>query len=763
MRLLISIYILLFFLQIALLPAFGSEQKNQSILKSTILKSISTEEHENFTRIMFEFQNAVKFKNPEIEDNGKFSMLFFDSSTDLKPLTVYETDSLKKVQSVEFIKNNSNLTANIKLTFPHFMIKAVSLSEPYSVVVDAYRLTASMKDSAILKSVSTEEHESFTRIMFEFQNAVKFKDPEIEGDGKFSVLFFDSSTDLQPLTVYGTDLPEKVQSVEFIKNNSNLTANVKLAFPHFMIKTFPLSDPDCVVVDAYRLTASMNGSVPNTSSEGDTVSFLLTSIDVSGNTLLSSMEINNIVKPYTGQNKTAEDVEKARSVLEKYYHQKGYPTALVNIPEQSVEDGNVRLEVIESKIRQVRVAGNRYFTLENLFKEMPVFRPGEILYLPKVKEQLARVNRNPDLKVAPILIPGKELGTIDVELRVKDKLPLHGSLEVNNRSTHSTSSLRLNGMLRYDNLWQKEHSILFQFQTSPKDTDEVKLFTGSYSLPAPWNDDQMLILYTLYSDSDTAVAGDISVLGKGKIFGGQWIIPLPAVESYFHNMIVGLDYKDFEDKVADDFETPIKYFPLHAAYYGVLPDISGQTRFNFGVNLNLRQTGSDMTEFQEKRYGSKNNFFYATMGMERFQKLLWGINLWLMADGQLAGQPLISNEQYIAGGISSVRGYKENEAAGDDALHFSSELRGPDIGYLANVGKWFGLTPYLFYDYAALRIQDPLPLENENITLMGGGAGARGYFFKRLEYQFDIGVALEDTEDTEAGDCLSQFFFKFKF
>ncbi len=758
MRLLISIYTFLFVLQIAALPAFGSEQKNQYILKS-----VRTEEHEKFTRIIFEFQNAVKFREPEIEGDGKFSVLFFDGSTDIQPLTVYETDSLKKVQSVELIEDNSNLTANVRLTFPHFMIKAFPLPDSDCVVVDAYRLIPSTKDSACLKSVRTEEHEKFTRIMFEFQNAVKFRAPEIEGDGKFSVLFFDGSTDIQPLTLYETGSSKTVQSVELIEDSSNLTANVKLTFPHFMIKAVSLSDSDCVVVDAYRLTPSASGSVPNASSEGDTVSFMITSIDVSGNTLLSSMEIDDILKQFTGRNKIAEDVEKARSVLEKYYHQKGYPTVMVNIPEQSVEDGSVRLEVIESKINQVRVAGNRYFTLENLFKDMPAFRPGEILYLPEVKEQLARVNRNTDLKVAPILIPGKKPGTIDVELRVKDKLPLHGSLELNNRSTHTTSSLRLNGMIRYDNLWQKKHSILFQFQTAPKDTDEVELFTASYSLPTPWNDNQMLILYALYSDSDTATAGDTSVVGKGKLFGLQWMIPLPSLESYFHNMVVGLDYKDFEDKIADDFETPVKYFPIHAGYYGVLPDFSGQTRFNFGTNMNIRQIGSDMTEFQEKRFGAKNNFFYATMGMERFQKLPWGMNVWLMADGQLASQPLISNEQYIAGGISSVRGYKENEAAGDDAFHFSSELRGPDIGRIANIGKRFTLTPYLFYEYAALHIQDPLPMELENITLKGAGAGARGYLCNHLEYQFDLGVALEDTEDTEAGDCLSHFFFKFKF
>ena len=53
-----------------------------------------------------------------------------------------------------------------------------------------------------------------------------------------------------------------------------------------------------------------------------------------------------------------------------------------------------------------------------------------------------RLNRNPDFKVSPVLSPAREIGLVDVELKVKDEFPLHGSLEVNNRGTHETSELR---------------------------------------------------------------------------------------------------------------------------------------------------------------------------------------------------------------------------------------------------------------------------------------------------------------------------------
>jgi hypothetical protein len=139
---LIHIALLVFFF-FFLHNGFGfCEQKNRSILTT-----VRTGEHENFTRIVFEFQNAVRFKDPKIKDKGKFSLLFLDSATNLPPLTVYWTDSAHKVRSVEFIKNKSDLTANITLTFPYFMLKTFSISSPGRVVVDAYKLFALSKDS----------------------------------------------------------------------------------------------------------------------------------------------------------------------------------------------------------------------------------------------------------------------------------------------------------------------------------------------------------------------------------------------------------------------------------------------------------------------------------------------------------------------------------------------------------------------------------------------------------------------------------------
>lgn len=502
---------------------------------------------------------------------------------------------------------------------------------------------------------------------------------------------------------------------------------------------------------------------------GDGVTFPIKEFDIIGSTLIDDASLQRVLKPFVGAKRTADDVEKARKALESHFHGKGYPAVLVNIPEQVVEDGTIRLEVIESKIRRVRVVGNRYFTMEKILSQLPSIRPGAILYLPDVQEELAVANRSPDLKVAPLLMPGKELGTIDVELRVKDKLPLHGDVELNNRASHDTTHLRLNTSLRYDNLWQREHSLTLQYQTSPVNTNQVQAIAGSYVLPSPLNDDHVLAIYGLSSESDTALVQGFSVVGNGYVIGFRNVIPLAPIDRFTHNITLGVDYKNFEEELAFDegdqevVSTPITYWPFTIGYGAALSDGWGMTRFDTSINFVLREVASDTGQFEDKRFKSRGNYVYWTAGLERHQKAPWQSTLFTRVEGQLADQPLVANEQFVAGGMKSVRGYKESEASGDNAIRGTVELRTPDLEGALGVWKPFDVSLFGFYDFAALYINDPLPTEDENSFIAGTGAGLRGRVTDYLTYELVWGYALEETDRTKRGDNLWYFEVKLIF
>ena len=324
----------------------------------------------------------------------------------------------------------------------------------------------------------------------------------------------------------------------------------------------------------------------------------------------------------------------------------------------------------------------------------------------------------------------------------------------------------MNGMIRYDNLWQKEHSITLQYQMSPQKANEVEAVSGSYILPAPWEEDHQWVLYGIWSNSDTAFGDDFKMVGKGNIFGTRYVIPLPPYKLYSHNITLGLDYKSFESNLnmtgsGTEINTPVTYMPLSFLYSSVLQDEwGGMTQLSIGLNLSFRGLASDQSEFDKMSYKGRANYVYGTASIQRNQKLPLGMGLLIKVDGQAADQSLIANEQYIAGGMESVRGYKESEAAGDNAVHSKMEISFPDPFEKLGVGKQLQTIPYLFYDIALLSVKDPAPTQERSFRLEGAGAGLRGSLTKYLEYELDWAVALNGTDRIQKNDNL--FYFKIK-
>ena len=124
--------------------------------QAATLKDVRTGKHEKFTRIVFEFQNNILFESPEIKGKGNFSVVFLDSSTTLPRLTLFKTGPIQLVHSIEFVRQKSNLMANVRLSFPYFILKAFSLSGPNRIVVDAYPVSSASEKSEQKESLPEE-------------------------------------------------------------------------------------------------------------------------------------------------------------------------------------------------------------------------------------------------------------------------------------------------------------------------------------------------------------------------------------------------------------------------------------------------------------------------------------------------------------------------------------------------------------------------------------------------------------------------------
>ena len=114
--------------------------------------------------------------------------------------------------------------------------------------------------------------------------------------------------------------------------------------------------------------------------------FTIKGFVIEGTVLFSNEELQTVVKSFTGRNRTAADVEGARDALERFFHERGYPAMLVNIPEQSSSNRVFRLVVIENRIGNVLVSGNNHVSTRKLLREMPSVMPGSVLSLPELQK-----------------------------------------------------------------------------------------------------------------------------------------------------------------------------------------------------------------------------------------------------------------------------------------------------------------------------------------------------------------------------------------
>ncbi len=190
--------------------------------------------------------------------------------------------------------------------------------------------------------------------------------------------------------------------------------------------------------------------------------------EVLGNSLLSPEFVDSVLTNAIGPEVSLPQIQKALGELQLAYRERGYATVSVGLPQQQLTNAVVKVQVTEGLLVDVQVTGNRRFSSNNVMRALPSLRTNEVLNSRVFQQELDVANQNRDRQIYPMLGPGPEPGTSSLTLRVKDRLPLHGRLDVNNYSTPGTPEWRINTSAQYNNLWQLEHQVGVSYGFSPQ-------------------------------------------------------------------------------------------------------------------------------------------------------------------------------------------------------------------------------------------------------------------------------------------------------
>jgi hemolysin activation/secretion protein len=484
--------------------------------------------------------------------------------------------------------------------------------------------------------------------------------------------------------------------------------------------------------------------------------FDIKSYRVEGNTLISATGLESILSPFTGKGRDFGTVQEALDALEQAYRDHGFSMVAVSLPEQELESGVVLLKVNENRLGKINIEGNRYFDLANIRRSLPALNQGEAPNLNAVSRSLKIANENPAKKISMQLLNSDNENEIDANITVKDESPWKIGFTADNTGEKQTGTLRTGALLQHANVFNRDHLLTLQYITSPEKVDHVSIYSLGYRVPL-YSLGSSIDLIGAYSNVDSgtisAANSSMDVSGKGSILGVRYNQNLIRIGNYEHKLILGLDYRAYENNVdflGNQLGNNVTVHPVSLTYAGTLT-MDNKVTAGFSLmgiqNLAGRWDGRDDREnFESARTGAPRGYNIFRYGANLSYVLGADWQARMLVNGQYANDPLVPGEQYGIGGANTVRGFSEREFSNDQGYSGNVEIYTPDLSRL------FGVTAFqsrllMFYDRGYVSRKDPMPGDTVSTQIAGMGSGLRITDGKRFSLSIDCGFVVDPPDE----------------
>ncbi|MDC8759100.1 ShlB/FhaC/HecB family hemolysin secretion/activation protein [Janthinobacterium fluminis] len=482
--------------------------------------------------------------------------------------------------------------------------------------------------------------------------------------------------------------------------------------------------------------------------EGAVLRFDISRFDVGGNTLLEPELVERTLAPFAGRARDFGDIQRALEALEALFHARGYSVVRIELPEQELNGGVVRLRVVQTSIGRVAVAGNRYFDTANVRRALPGLVEGRTPNLAAVSKSLKLANENPARKITLKLQGGEADDAVDAMLEVADEPVWKGSLNLDNTGGRESGKTHAAVVLQHANLWGRDHVLSLQYTTSVEHPSRVSVYGVGYHVPLYARGDS-LDLFASHSnvDSGTVAAGifDLAVSGKGSVAGLRYNQQFARVGNYEPRLVYGFDYKAYQNSVqlqslGLQLGRDVTVHPLSVGYLGSWTLAAGEASLGLTLLHNISGGAHGrQRDFTAARAGARADYSVLRLGAS-LSRVLDGDWQWrAIVNGQYTPHALVAGEQFGAGGAASVRGFAERAIADDSGLGVNLELYTPN--WCAAGTRW-QCRALAFYDAAHVRRNDALPGEPGSASIGSAGLGLRVLYGNNLNVQLDYGHVL---------------------
>jgi hemolysin activation/secretion protein len=476
------------------------------------------------------------------------------------------------------------------------------------------------------------------------------------------------------------------------------------------------------------------------------ISFLVTAFEISGNTVITTQDLQAKLKPLVGKKLTLEQLRSAADELANYYRSNGYLVARAILPPQQVTNGVVKIEIVEGRRDKINFKSigdpivNSGVQVEFVSKAIP---DNAVISEAALERALMLIGDTPGVSnVQSSLEPGSRIGTSDLNIVTTAGPRFFGSVDADNFGGRYSGSNRVGTTLGLNSLSGIGDQLTLRAQT-----------TGTNSMQQGSQTNYARIAYQIPVGSDGLKVGvayaamryQLGLNYQGTATNGlantaSIFTAYPFVRSRNFNLYGQAGYDNIS-MVNNSFGFQLSQLTVNQGTVG----FSGNSRDSslggglnsFGAVITYGNTGSS-----NAGYVAVDNLTAQTLGsfsrynfnFSRLQAIDSGMHFVLNTSAQVATQNLNSSQLFMLGGPSGVRAYPVGQAAGSQGLLVQLELHKQLLAASSPIGS---LTSFVFYDYGAVELfkntwsnwSSPNPSTGQSLdnrtSLQGAGLGFR--------------------------------------
>ena len=421
------------------------------------------------------------------------------------------------------------------------------------------------------------------------------------------------------------------------------------------------------------------------------VKILVSSFQLSGNTLISTEELQTVISSYLGLRLSFSQIQNAVRDISNYYRTKGF-MARAFLPPQEVSNGEIEIVILEGNLSGLEIDAKdlKRFDSKRAKAIIENAHPiGEKLKTKDLERGLLLLGDTPGIISSGSLVSGDKAGDSKLKVKIEDASLYDLFASYSNSGSKSTGSDQFSLASNINSPFSFGETLSLQTMA----TKGILYIKGGITTPVGYSG---LKLGLNASAMKYDVITDLDADGSAKTIGTSLSYPLIRASRTNLNLVLNYDEKYYINNVSGVKTNDKNNKALSISLEGSSYDSKGQSSFSTTLTrgkIDLKDLNSDYLADQASTQ-TNGYFSKLLLNASRTQTLSDTVYLSLGATIQKSNKNLDSSERFYLGGANGVRAYPSSEASGDEGFLLSAEIV-KSFSHQFSTG--------IFYDYAGIR------------------------------------------------------------